>query len=175
MLFESDDLEQAPALSERFADSGYLFFRDVMDTTLVAGAAAEIAAELRRQGVVANEAPRNGASVPSRWSGQSATDLDEKALYAGNAHKDLVDSARLRILLEHLFGGPVFVYRHSIIRYSLPSDDIHLTPAHQDHRFIGPNDDFRTVWIPSSTSRSAWAVWVLSRDLTEPGFESMAR
>jgi ectoine hydroxylase-related dioxygenase (phytanoyl-CoA dioxygenase family) len=40
-----------------------------------------------------------------------------------------------------MFKGPT-------LRYTLPADMAHVTPAHQDYFFIRANDRFRTLWMP---------------------------
>jgi 1-deoxypentalenic acid 11beta-hydroxylase len=74
--------------------------------------------------------------------------IDDNELYALASYHELCESNELRELLNRVFGEEVFVYRGTNIRYALPHDDVHVTPPHQDHFFVGPNDDFRTVWIP---------------------------
>ena len=34
------------------------------------------------------------------------------------------------------------------IRYSMPTDEAYLTPAHQDNFYIRETDEFRMIWIP---------------------------
>jgi len=81
-------------------------------------------------------------------TGSGVEAIDDNDLYALESYHELCESDELRDLLSRVFGEEVFVYRGTNIRYALPHDEVHVTPPHQDHFFVGPNDDFRTVWIP---------------------------
>src|SRR5207302_6443431 len=74
--------------------------------------------------------------------------IDETELYNLPASLDLFESARNFQFIERLFGEPGFIFKGRSIRYALPNDYRHLTPAHQDHFFIRWSDSLRTIWMP---------------------------
>ena len=82
------------------------------------------------------------------WTGAGLDQIDDDALYALDAYQELLDLESTRRFVERIFAEPVFMYRNVDIRFALPNDEKHLTPAHQDHFFIRQTERFRTVWIP---------------------------
>jgi 1-deoxypentalenic acid 11beta-hydroxylase len=138
----NDLLDDHQSLNRRYEEDGYLFFGDALDTQAVARVRDDLMGVLAAQGVV-----QSGASEPVA-TGAGVEAVDDKAMYAVPSYRELCESDELRELLRRVFGEEVFVYRGTNIRYALPGDDLHVTPPHQDHFFVGPNDDFRTVWIP---------------------------
>ena len=114
----------------------------MLDTESVTRVRDDLIRVLAEQGVV-----RAGGSQPVA-TGAGVEAVDDSELYALASYLELCESDELRDLLRRVFGEEVFVFRSTNIRYSLPQDDLHVTPPHQDHFFVGPNDDFRTVWIP---------------------------
>lgn len=138
----NDLLDDHQALQRRYEEDGYLFFCDALDTTAVAVVHDDLTGVLAAQGVV-----EPGASRPVA-TGAGVEAVDDNAMYAVESYLDLCESDELRGLLRKVFGEDVFIFRGTNIRYALPHDDLHVTPPHQDHFFVGPNDDFRTIWIP---------------------------
>jgi 1-deoxypentalenic acid 11beta-hydroxylase len=114
----------------------------VLDTESVMRVRDDFIRVLAAQGVV-----QAGVAQPVS-TGVGVEAVDDNELYALASHLELCESDELRDLLRSVFGEEVFIYRSTNIRYALPHDDLHVTPPHQDHFFVGPNDDFRTVWIP---------------------------
>jgi 1-deoxypentalenic acid 11beta-hydroxylase len=135
-------LDEHELLQQRYEEDGFLFFDSVLATEAVARVREDFLRVLTDQGVV-----RSGASTPVS-TGLGVEAIDDNELYALASYHELCESNELRELLNRVFGEEVFVYRGTNIRYALPHDDVHVTPPHQDHFFVGPNDDFRTVWIP---------------------------
>lgn len=138
----NDLLDDPPRLQERYEEDGYLFFTDVLDAGAVAGVRDDLLRVLAAQGIV-----ESGSPLP-RATGAGVEAVDDNEMYAVESYLDLCESDQLRGLLRTVFGEEVFIFRGTNIRYALPHDDLHVTPPHQDHFFVGPNDDFRTVWIP---------------------------
>ncbi|MDX6631215.1 MAG: 1-deoxypentalenic acid 11beta-hydroxylase [Gaiellales bacterium] len=138
----NDLLDDEPGLQQRYAEDGYLFFTDVLDTLAVARVRDDLMGVLTAQGIV-----EAGTAEPVA-TGVGVEAVDDNAMYAVNSYLELCDSDEMRSLLRAVLGEEVFVFRGTNIRYALPRDDLHVTPPHQDHFFVGPNDDFRTVWIP---------------------------
>ena len=89
-----------------------------------------------------------GGPAGPRATGVGVEAVDDNELYAVTSYLELCESEELRDLLRRVFGEDVFVFRSTNIRYAIPDDDLHVTPSHQDRFFVGPNDDFRTVWMP---------------------------
>jgi 1-deoxypentalenic acid 11beta-hydroxylase len=135
-------LDNPKELEALFNRKGYLFFRNVLDADQVKGVKEDFMDVLKSQGAVAEH-----ASEPI-WTGVGIDKINDNELYAISSYQELCESEKSVSLLEKVFEQPVFVFRNTSVRYSLPADDIHTTPAHQDNYFIGPTADFRTLWIP---------------------------
>ena len=137
---DNDVLDDRGALDERWRTHGCVLLRGLLDPVLVEAARRDLEARLRAQGVV-----RDGA----RWSGEPTVHIDAFALHAGApGFVELAYSPQLAQLLATVHGHPVHVYRSVQIRYSLPDDDLHTIPAHQDARYITPDPGFAAFWIP---------------------------
>lgn len=130
------------ALVEQYERDGFLFFTGILDTTLVGQARAELCNALAAQGIV-----EPGGDEP-RATGVGIDAVDASALYGLPTYIDVSNSRELHTLLDTVFGEEVAIYKSTNIRYALPRDELYASPPHQDHFFVGPNDDFRTVWIP---------------------------
>ncbi len=138
----SEVLEDADELRRRYQEDGYLFFRGALDRDAVLRVRDDLAATLASQGVVRPEP--NGPV----WTGKTIEEIDDDALYALDSYQELVEGRQATALFERAFREPVFVFRGTTLRFALPGDIKRVTPAHQDHFSVGPNDDFRTAWIP---------------------------
>jgi 1-deoxypentalenic acid 11beta-hydroxylase len=130
------------ALQSKLEENGYLFFRQVLDSTQVDQVKADLVRELQHQGIV-----KSGTAEPI-WTGAGLDAIDDNALYGQPSYVELIESPAMKRLMEHAFGQPIFMFRGTNIRYSLPHDRQHATPPHQDHFFIRGNSEFRTVWVP---------------------------
>ena len=138
----NDVLDDYDRLKQRYQEDGYLFFTEVLDPAAIALVRDDFIRVLAGQGVV-----EKGLAVP-RATGAGVDAVDDHQLYAVGSYLELCESDEMRNLLRKVFGEEVFIFRGTNIRYAIPHDDLHVTPPHQDHFFVGPNDDFRTVWIP---------------------------
>ena len=138
----NDLLGQSAALRRKYEQDGFLFFEGVLDAELVGRTRQELCGVLAEQGVV-----RHGAITPLA-TGVGIDVVDQQELYALPLYVQLSNSEELQRLLDIVFDEPVSIYHSTNIRYALPMDELHASPPHQDHFFVGPNDDFRTVWIP---------------------------
>jgi len=134
-----DDFE---LMNSTFLAQGYLFFRDVLDRDAVLRAKQDIVRVLQDQGIA-----RRGETEPL-WTGSGVERIDDNPLYALDSCRNLLQLKTTCQFVEKIFGAPVFMYQNTDIRFSLPNDQRHLTPPHQDHFFIRQTDRFRTVWIP---------------------------
>jgi 1-deoxypentalenic acid 11beta-hydroxylase len=142
LVDSAESLDDPAALTRFFDRDGYLYLSSVLDVSEVARVREELIAVLRAQGAVAE-----GSAEPV-WTGMPITDINDDPLYSATSYQALCESPTTMGVLERVFGAPVTVFRSTTIRYSVPNDEQHVTPPHQDHFFIGPNDDFRTAWIP---------------------------
>ena len=136
------DSSSVSELDALYEEDGYLFFRNALDPDLTRIAGRELISELKREGVVKED----GEGPTS--TGASLDQIDEDRLYALSAYRRLLDAQSVSDFLEKVFRKRVFIFRSVNIRYALPHDDVHVSPPHQDRFFVGPNDDFRTAWIP---------------------------
>jgi 1-deoxypentalenic acid 11beta-hydroxylase len=142
LVDSADILDDPAALTRLFDRDGYLYLSNVLDVSEVTHVREGLVAALQAQGAVAE-----GSTEPI-WTGMPITEIDDNPLYAQESYQALCESPTTMDVLERVFGVPVVVFRSTTIRYSVPNDEQHVTPPHQDHFFIGPNDDFRTAWIP---------------------------
>jgi 1-deoxypentalenic acid 11beta-hydroxylase len=138
----NESLHDFRALDTTFREDGYLFFRQVLD----AGQVLEVQRDFVRA-LQAQEIVQPGTSEPI-WTGARLDAIDDNALYGSSSYVELVESTAMRALMEQVFGQPIFLFKGTNIRYSLPHDAVHATPPHQDHFFIRGNSEFRTVWVP---------------------------
>lgn len=141
-LRESNEcLDDLAELDARFHDDGYLFFRHVLDGAEVLQAKEDMTRILQEQGIV-----KLGETEPL-WSGKDLDALQDDGLYALESYTVLCEGSAKKIA-DKVFGEPAFMFKGPTLRYSLPADATHVTPAHQDSFFIRANDRFRTFWMP---------------------------
>ncbi|HUE14272.1 MAG TPA: phytanoyl-CoA dioxygenase family protein [Planctomycetaceae bacterium] len=138
----NESLHDFDVLDSQFREDGYLFFRQVLDVAQVLEVKRDFVRVLQQQGIV-----RAGTSEPI-WTGAGLGAIDDNALYGLGSYVELIESQGMQQLMERVFGQPIFMFRGTNIRYSLPHDGLHMTPPHQDHFFIRANSEFRTVWVP---------------------------
>ncbi len=135
-------LDDSDTLNSVFDQQGYLFFRDVLDTSEVQAVKSDFVQELQRQGFVKPE-----CSEPI-WTGKDLAELNDGLLYALDYYVKLLDTEITQEFFEGLFGEPVCTFRSCTLRYTVPNDETHGSPPHQDHVYIRHTTDFRTFWIP---------------------------
>lgn len=140
-LIESSLVEGLDVLHARYAQTGYLYLPGVLDRAAVSEVAQRFRAELWRQ---AGRHPSDGAG-PLRLD---AANVDTAQLHAAVDYQPFWESGPVLTLFADLFGQEVFVFQHSQLRWLSPSDGKHLVPPHQDFAYLGPQDDFRTFWMP---------------------------
>ena len=138
----NEHLGNLDRLNTLLKDDGYLFFRGVLDLDEVKAVKNDFISVLQKQGVV-----KPGATE-AIWSGAGIDNIDDSALYSLSSYLRLATSQGIERFAQNVFGEPVFMFRDANIRYALPGDSVHVTPAHQDYFFIRMNQVFRTVWIP---------------------------
>lgn len=134
-------LDDAARLDTLLNDEGYLFFRNGLDRDEVAQVKADMVRVLQAQGIV------KAHETEPIWTGQSLDALEDNGLYALESCAVLCEGSAKKIA-DTVFGGPAFMFKGPTLRYSLPADAAHVTPAHQDSFFIRANDQFRTLWMP---------------------------
>ena len=139
---DNESLNDSDGLETSFQEDGYLFFRQVLDVEQVLEVKRDFVRVLQQQGIVPP-----GTSEPI-WTGAGLEAIDDNGLYNLDSYVELIESTDMKRLMERVFGEPIFMFRGTNVRYSLPNDQVHLTPPHQDHFFIRGNCEFRTVWIP---------------------------
>ena len=135
-------LEDSDSLNSVFDRQGYLFLRDVLDTSEVQAVRDDFVQELQRQGFVKPDC------YEPIWTGKDLVEIDDDRLYALDYYAKLLDTSVTQELFEQLFGEPVYTFRSCTLRYTVPKDEIHGSPPHQDHVYIRHTTDFRTFWIP---------------------------
>lgn len=141
-LREANEYLHDPArLSALLNDEGYLFFRNVLDRGEVLRVKQDMTRILQEQGIT-----RSGESEPI-WSGKNLDALQDDGLYDLESYPALCEGSAKTVATQ-VFNEPTFMFKGPTLRYSLPSDAAHVTPAHQDYFFIRANDRFRTLWMP---------------------------
>jgi 1-deoxypentalenic acid 11beta-hydroxylase len=131
------DLKQLNAM---FDQDGYLFFPGVLEG--VDRVRHEFIRVLEKQGAV-----KAGALEPI-WTGMKVDQINDDELYGASSCRELFESGHNIRIFEQIFGEPVFVFKSPTVRYSLPNDNEHVSPPHQDYFFVRINKTFRTFWIP---------------------------
>ncbi|MGW1911678.1 1-deoxypentalenic acid 11-beta-hydroxylase [Streptomyces sp. NPDC002076] len=139
-------LDDREALDRFYDEHGYVHLRGVLDRELV-----RTAAEQMLEGLIALGHAAPGTTLDTLTI-ESFEAVDEVAMHDYVKYDDLWNHPSSLKVWEKVFGEPVFVFKSTTIRY-YPSaagsaEPSFLTPLHQDGFYIGPNKDFRTVWIP---------------------------
>jgi 1-deoxypentalenic acid 11beta-hydroxylase len=121
-----------------------------------------------REGLVALGAA-DPESTLETLSIDSFEDVDEVRMHDYVKCDEFWNSPSTIKVFEQIFGEPVFVFLSTTIRY-YPSKagseqpPSYITPMHQDGFYIGPNKDFRTVWVPLvPTTRDSGGVALADR------------
>ena len=155
------DREDAATLQQRFAESGYLFFRDLIDRGRIEGVRDRVIGALKAHGFV-NEEATSDPVWSGKWpesnelspDGAVTADIVELGLL-----EELARAPELMELLGRVLGGEVFCWLDNKTRIrmmlsgkrSMQSADgpkfSFTTPGHQDYYFFRPVE-FCTVWIP---------------------------
>ena len=133
-------LGDAERLNALFRETGYLFFRGVLEGT--ERVKSEFVQVLQEQGAV-----KPGASEPL-WTGVGIDQIDDTNLYRARSLVELLESPHNIKVIEQIFGEPVFIYKSPTVRYAIPGDAERVSPPHQDYFFVRINQSFRTFWIP---------------------------
>ena len=149
-------LDNSDTLNSAFDQRGYLFLRDVLDTSKVQAVKNDLVQELQRQGFV-----KPGCSDPI-WTGRDLVELDDERLYSLDYYAKLLDTDVTQEFFERLFIEPVYTFRSCTLRCTVPNDETHGSPPHQEHVYIRHTTDFRTFWMPLAT----WVGWPSLRALT---------
>ncbi|OMI36712.1 1-deoxypentalenic acid 11-beta-hydroxylase [Streptomyces sparsogenes] len=139
-------LDDREALDRFYDEHGYLYLRGALDRELV-----RTAAEQMLEGLIALGHAAPGTTLDTLTI-ESFEAVDEVAMHDYVKYDDLWNHPSTHKVWEKVFGGPVFVFKSTTIRY-YPSaagrpEPSFLTPLHQDGFYIGPNKDFRTAWVP---------------------------
>ena len=141
-------LDNRDALDRFYDEHGYLYLRNVLNKGLVRTIAEQILSGLIELG----HAPR-GTELDTLVIG-SFESVDEVAMHDFVEYDAFWNHPVTIGLFERVFGEPVFVFKSTTVRYypsqhgSVDPTLHYLTPFHQDGFYIGPNKDFRTVWVP---------------------------
>ncbi|MEV6096232.1 phytanoyl-CoA dioxygenase family protein [Nocardia sp. NPDC051981] len=142
----SEWLENSSRLRDFYDEHGYLYLKGVLDKKLVRGVAQQVLAGLKSTGSVPPDATLNNIGLEIYES------VDEAVLQSQVDYDGFWNHPQTIEVFEKVFGEPVFVFKSSTIRYypaqTNPDGPSYITPFHQDGCFLGPNKDFRTIWIP---------------------------
>lgn len=152
-------LHDEEALKRFYDEHGYLYLRDALDRKLV-----RTAAEQMLEGLIALGHAAPGTTLDT-LAIDSFESVDEVAMHDYVDYDAFWNHPSTVTVWEKVFGEPVHVFKSTTIRYypsqhgSVDPTLHYLTPFHQDGYYIGPNKDFRTVWVPlQPTDRSIGGV-----------------
>ncbi len=154
-------IEDAATLQSRFSDSGYLFFRNLIDRKRIESVRNRAIGALRAYGFVDED-----AITEPIWSGKwpETNELSPDGAVTADIVKlgileELARTPELIDLLGRLLGGDVFCWADNKTRIRMmlsgkksmqvangPKFSF-TTPGHQDYYFFRPVE-FCTVWIP---------------------------
>jgi ectoine hydroxylase-related dioxygenase (phytanoyl-CoA dioxygenase family) len=143
------DLAEAAVMRARAATDGYLFLPGLLpaaDILAVRQAVLRVlvaAGWCDGEGRVAHEAPRHRESVQ---------DPEFMAVYDTiqrlEAFHRLALHPALHALYRTLFTEAPLAHPRNIARVMFPANNVHTTPAHQDHLHVGGTAETWTAWIP---------------------------
>jgi len=137
----NDLLGDPAALDASFQDNGYLYFQGILACPELSAVSEAYIAELTRQDLV------RGDAEGLTWTGRTMEDLDQEELHRKVDYDLFWDSPGLMEVLEAAYGGPVFVYKQTLLRVAIPTFGLYDQPPHQDGWYVD-SDDFRTAWVP---------------------------
>jgi 1-deoxypentalenic acid 11beta-hydroxylase len=142
----SEYLTDSTHLDRFYRENGYLFLRGVLNDRKIGNVAAQMLDGLRDLGHV----PENSSLDNLRLNSYEA--VDEAALHGYVDYDSFWNDRSTLTVFEHVFGEPIRVFKSTTIRYypagKDPAGPKYITPLHQDGYYVGPNKDFRTVWVP---------------------------
>lgn len=150
----SDCLSAPPTLRARLADDGYLFFRGLLDPTVVRRTRDEILTVLGELGWTARGTDptealpdtlvrREDVDDPNWWPAYAR--LQRCAAFHRLAHDRAI--AEVIAALADLGADDVLVHPRKICRVTYPSSNW-PTPPHQDFPLIQGTSDTFTAWVP---------------------------
>ncbi len=155
----SDLLGNAPALLERAATDGYLFFRGLLDRTRVLDLRRQMMDVVAAHGwLVDGTDPMDGIAdkaafdrVPPSEVAFCGTGVPIDAyrdIYRLEDFHAIGHDPAMMALYETLIGGPVLRQPLSIARVMVPGSAFTPTPPHQDFIHIQGTTDVWTAWFP---------------------------
>lgn len=155
LLDSSNLLADPPALRDRAANDGYLFFRGLLPREDVLHARNAILSVLARRGWVREgaEGLLNSDAVASIPDDEMRTDIGISAdgyrsiQQVPEVHS-LPHHPRLLAIYERLFQGRPFVHPRHIIRAMTDHRTLHPTPPHQDFPLVQGSQNTWTAWFP---------------------------
>ena len=130
-------------IRQSFDENGYLLFKGVLDRETVLRAKADMVDVLRRQGLVTEN-----TTDPKVNRTATAIEVDDSPFYGLHSPQALMASPELQHTIDVAYGEKGYIARSLGFRYSMPIDEVYLTPAHQDYFYIRETDEFRMIWIP---------------------------
>ncbi len=179
-------IASAQTLSSKFADNGYLFFRDLLDKERVETVRDNIVDVLKAHGFV-----KKGTSSDPIWSGKwpesnefSPDGVVTKAVVDLGVLEALSVAPELIEVLQRVLGGEVFCWADNKGRLRLmlsgeksmqvadgPKFSF-TTPPHQDYYFFRPVE-FCTVWIPLMDIDASIGGLAIERDSHKEGLHEV--
>ncbi|HXW80569.1 MAG TPA: phytanoyl-CoA dioxygenase family protein, partial [Acidimicrobiales bacterium] len=148
-LESSDLLGQPDVLRHRLAGEGFLFFRGLLPSAVVAEVRAGVLEVIGQEGWLAE-----GTEPEGRWPGPVVVREGDDRWWGGyqkiqslECFHRLAYQEPLVNLARDLLGGTVLVHPRKIGRVTFPGSD-YPTPPHQDFPLIQGSPDTLTCWLP---------------------------
>jgi len=144
-------LAQPEELRKRLADSGYLFFRGVLNTTALQALRCDILELCREHGWLDNSKPL----ADGIYSSRPFPDYREeymplyRKLIKLESFNEFSKSAEIMNLVALLLQGPVISHPRTIARITYPRHYAFTTQPHQDFFYIRGTPATYTAWIPA--------------------------
>ncbi len=142
-LSEADDR----GLAEQLSDRGYLLLRGVLDPAEVMDARHEVLRRLAAVGEIADP-PEDAIATGTSRRAEAEPDLGAfwRSVSEGPALRRVANGARMRALMERLFGGPVAHFSFLWLRAMASG---RASPLHVDHPYMNRGSKrLVTVWTP---------------------------
>lgn len=146
-LTPTDPAQPMAALREQYQAQGYLWLKHFLDRDEVLAFRRRFFAALAETGILAPGTD----PVDGFYSGDEDRDLARKILMEAvrwAAYESFCFAPRLWQFYEAFLGGPVYLHKRKILRYTRPHD-ANCTGAHYDLTYLrGGTDSVCTSWIP---------------------------
>jgi ectoine hydroxylase-related dioxygenase (phytanoyl-CoA dioxygenase family) len=150
MRSSNDLLGDADALRDRFADDGYLYFREVLDADRITALRRRILKVLADRGWV-KDVPllmKGVAAIPPvREGDEEYLECYDEVQKLEEFHT-LAHDPQLLAIMQHVVGPTAFPHPLKIARLAFPANYEVSTPPHQDYPNNQGTPNLTAAWVP---------------------------